>query len=191
MRQGVRWTSILGLLLAAVGLSYALDQKLTGKQELVKDPKLGVDLSKRGFIGQGMQKASPVTIVGDPTVNGAGLHVFAFGATSSNQSFVLPQGTDPATGKPFWSGSPSKGFKYVDKAGHNGPVKIVQFKRSSGGTVSFKALATGKNGPITIVPPNPGTGGCVLFTIVAGDRYHMLFDSQHDIIKKNDAKTFL
>src|SRR5581483_2053243 len=65
------------------------------------------------------------------------------------------------------------------------------FKRSSGGTVSFKALATGKNGPITIVPPNPGTGGCVLFTIVAGDRYHMLFDSQHDIIKKNDAKTFL
>src|SRR5579871_6481161 len=159
MRQGVRWTSILGLLLAAVGLSYALDQKLTGKQELVKDPKLGVDLSKRGFIGQGMQKASPVTIVGDPTVGGASLEVFAFGATSSNQSFVLPQGTDPATGKPFWSGSATKGFKYADKAGTNGAVKVVQFKKSSSGTVSFKALGVGKNGPINLVPPIPAPAG--------------------------------
>ena len=180
----------LGFVSLGVGIAYAADQTLLGKQEQVHDPKPGIDATKRKLLGQGLEKASPVTIVGDPTVGGATLSVFAFGATSSNQVFDLLQGVDPVTGKLFWSGSTSKGFKYADKSGANGPVKVAQLKKSKSGTVQFKALAVAKNGAVNVVPPNPGTGGCILFEIVGGDRYHMRFDASA-VSKKNDPKTFL
>src|SRR5262249_22486478 len=49
----------------------AADQTILGKQLQVKDPKPGVDATKRKGLGQGKEENSPNTIVGDPTMAGA------------------------------------------------------------------------------------------------------------------------
>src|SRR5262249_1907243 len=61
--------------------AYAADQTILGKQELVKDPKPGVDATKRKLLGQANEVGSTNTIVGDPTVDGATVTFFASGAT--------------------------------------------------------------------------------------------------------------
>jgi hypothetical protein len=175
---------------ALIGLGYAADQTILGKQVLVKDPKPGVDPTKRKVIGQGKESASPNSIVGDPMVDGAILTIFTEGATSANQVFNLATGTDPATGKPFWSGS-STGFTYKDKAGTNSAVTVAQIKRSNSGVFQIKVVAQAKNSPIALVPPNPGSAACILFEIGEGDRYHILLPpAPGSSIKKNDTKTF-
>jgi hypothetical protein len=175
---------------AFIGLGYAADQTILGKQVLVKDPKPGVDPTKRKVVGQAKEAASPNSIVGDPTTSGAVLTIFVEGASSSNQVFNLGAGTDPATGKPYWSAS-SSGFKYKDKTGTNSAVKVSQITKSSSGTFQIKAVAQAKSVPIALVPPDPGTSACMLFEINGGDRYHVLFPpASNSSIKKNDAKTF-
>lgn len=183
-------TSLVGVFVG-VGLLHAADQTILGKQLLVKDPKPGVDATKRKIVAQGKEKASGDTIVGDPTVGGATVTVFVEGATSANQVFLLPQGTDPATGKPFWSAAGS-GFKYKDAKGANGPVKLAQIRKSGSGTFQIKVVALGKNEPVTLTPPNPGTSGCMRLEVEGGDRYHVLLPpAPNSTVKKNDAQTFL
>src|SRR5262249_39376412 len=63
-------------------VAYAADQTILGKSLQVKDPKPGVDPAKRTIVGLGKEKNSPNTIVGDPTVAGAILTVFADGTTA-------------------------------------------------------------------------------------------------------------
>ena len=197
MRNRFRWSSgvaivaLVAVVATAVGVAYALDQKVLGKQLQVKDPKPnpGGDPLKRKVVDQAKEKPSDNTIVGDPTVNGAVLTISVTGATSTSQVFNLPQGIDPSSGKPFWATSGSTGFKYKDKDGTNSPVKTAQIKLSGGGTFQIKAVALGKNGPINVLPPNPGLGGCALFEINGGDRYHMLFVL--GTVKKDDIKTFM
>jgi hypothetical protein len=176
-------------LLALTAVGYAADQTILGKEVLLKDPKTGVDPTKRKIVGQGKETGSPNTIVGDPMVDGAILTIFTEGATSANQVFNLATGTDPATGKPYWSGS-STGFTYKDKAGTNSAVKVAQIKKSNSGTFQIKVVAQAKNSPISLVPPNPGTSACMLFEIGEGARYHVRL-GPGSLIKKNDAKTFL
>jgi hypothetical protein len=177
-------------LLALTALGYAADQTILGKQVLVRDPKPGVDATKRKIVGQGKESASPNTIVGDPTVSGAVLTIFTEGATSANQVFNLGTGTDPATGKPYWS-TASTGFTYKDKAGTNSAVKVAQIKRSNSGTFQIKVVALAKNSAISLVPPNPGTSACLVFAIGGGDRYHVLLPPvPNSAVKKNDVKTF-
>ena len=71
------------------------DQTVLGKEFLLKDPKPGVDTTKRKLVAQGKESASSDQIIGDPTVAGGSLTVSVTGATSASQVFVLPQGTDP------------------------------------------------------------------------------------------------
>lgn len=78
--------AVLGL----VSLVHAADQAILGNKFQVKDPKPGIDATKRTVVGQGKEKGSPNTIVGDPTVAGAALTVFANGAESSSQTYYLP-----------------------------------------------------------------------------------------------------
>src|SRR5262245_36021885 len=96
--------TIISLILASLlglGIASAADQTVLGKQLLLKDPKPGVDATKRKLVVQGKETASDDTIVGDPTVSGATLTVLLSGVSSASQAFVLPAGTDPVSGKPF------------------------------------------------------------------------------------------
>lgn len=195
MRSFSRFLAVATGIACAAGLAFAAEQTILGKSLTVKDPKPGVDATKRKIAGVGKEKGSPNTIVGNPTLagsaGGAILQVFAFGGTSSNQAFVLPQGTS-STGKPFWSQAGTTGFKYKDSKGDQGPVKSVSLKRSASGAFSIKAKVAAKNGPVNVVPPNPGTSGCVALKLgigAAGDRYSLQFgpDSQ---IKNSGAKLF-
>ena len=115
--------------------------------------------------------------------------VVANGAHLSAQSFVLAQGATGA-GRPFWSGTATKGFTYKDPKGEQGAVKSVNLKRSSRGTFPVKVAVSGKGGPVSVLPPDPGTDGCAALTLGqtpgAGDRYSLLFGPESTIKNSGD-----
>src|SRR5262249_5685504 len=140
------------------------------------------DATSRKVTGVAREKNAPDTLVGDPTkagsAGGAILQVVALGPNSSNQCFILPQGT--CGGKPCWKAAGSTGFKYKDPKGDQGPVKSVSIKRSPSGSFSIKAKVSGKHGTVLVVPPNPGTQGSIALDLgigpsQEGDRYSVQF----------------
>ena len=173
------------LLALAGSLAFAADQTILGRTLTVKNPG---DPAKRKVTGVGKEKASPNTIVGNPTVSGADLRVIANGTTPTDQTFALPQGTS-SSGKPFWTASGSTGFKYRDSLGDQGPVKSVKIKKSNSGTFSIKGLVSAKNGAVSVVPPNPGTDGFVTLSIIGGDRYCVQYGPESQI-KNKGTKLF-
>src|SRR5262245_41326703 len=147
---------VLGL---AATRALAVDQQILGNQLVVKNPSTA---DKRSFIGKAKELASPNPLVGDPTAAGvSSLTVRAEGDNPTEQSFLLPQGP-AANGKPFWSGSATTGFKYKDPRGEQGPVKLVQIKKTGSGVFLIKVKGSGKYQPLSVMPPNLGTGGCIL-----------------------------
>jgi hypothetical protein len=183
-----RYFATIAALVGCAGIAVAAEQTILGKSITIKDPKPGVDATKRKVTGSGKEKNSPNTIVGNPTTLGGVLQVFAFGGTPSTQTFLLPQGTSTITGKPFWTAAGSTGFKYKDSKGEQSPVKSVQIKRTPSGTFSIKAKISAKNGAVIVVPPNPGTSACVALQITGGDRYSVDFGPTSQI--KNSQKVF-
>jgi len=187
--------AVLMAVVGCVGLALAADQSILGKVLSVKDPKPGVDATKRKVIATATETGSPNTIVGDPTLlspaGGGVLEVSVTGAVDLSQTFVLPQGTSSA-GQPFWAAT-STGFTYKDPAGDQGAVKSITIKRSGAGTVVLKAKVLGKNGPIDVLPPNDGTTGCVALQLGVdagfGDRYSVQFGDDSDITNSG-AKAF-
>jgi len=176
-------------LLAAPSMAAA--QTILGKTFVVKAKP--PDPTKTSVKGNGAEKNSPDTLVGNPTLGGSAggavLDVRANGANSSAQRFVLPQGAN-SKGKPFWSGDATKGFKYKDPKGEQGPVKSANIKRSSKGAFTIKMMVTGKNGIVTIVPPNPGVSGCFALDLgidplASGDRYSVFFGPESKITNKD------
>jgi len=151
------------------GQAGAADQVLLGRTFQVKDGAPGVDATKRKVVGLAKEKASPNTIVGDPTLGGATLEVLADGANPTSQSFPLPQGTS-GTGKPFWKAT-GTGFVYKDPLSEQGAVKTLVIKRSASGNFVFKAVLLSKNAPINVLPPNPGSEAFVTLSLAGGDRY--------------------
>jgi hypothetical protein len=188
--------AVLTAVVGCAGLALAADQSILGKALSVKDPKPGVDATKRKVIASAKEESSPNTIVGDPTLlspaGGGVLEVSVTGAVDLSQTFVLPQGTS-SSGQAFWAAT-STGFTYQDPSGDQGAVRSVTIKRSAGGTVVLKAKVLGKNGPIDVLPPNDGTAGCVALQLGVdagfGDRYSVQFgdDSQ---ITNSGAKAFI
>jgi len=177
---------ILVTLLLVATVAHAADQTILGTKFVVKDPGAS---EKRKVSSKAKEKASPNTLVGDPTVDGATLTVRAEGATPSQQTFALPQGTN-GKGKPFWTGSATAGFKYKDRKGENGPVAKAAIKKSKKGvfTISFKA--SGKLGPVSVVPPDPGDGGCVLLELGGGDSYSVRFAPGDGKVTNKDGTMF-
>ena len=161
---------LLTLLLGAT-VVHAADQTILGTELVVKDPGTP---QKQKLTGKAKEKASPDTLVGDPTANGATLTVSASGETSSEQTFTLPQGTN-SKGKAFWNGDATKGFKYKDSKGENGPVSQAAIKKSKKGVFTLSFNASGKLGTLSVVPPNPGDGGCILLQLTGGDSYSVRF----------------
>jgi hypothetical protein len=173
-------TRILFALLLGATVAHAADQTILGTEFVVKDSGSAV---KRKVTGKAKEKASSNTLVGDPTVDGATLTVRANGATSTEQTFTLPQGTN-AKGKPFWTGSATSGFKYKDSKGENGPVAQAAIEKNKKGVFSIAFNVNGKvgtapGGPgpweVSVVPPNPGDSACVLLQLTGGDSYTVRF----------------
>ncbi|MCW5890884.1 MAG: hypothetical protein KIT14_10055 [bacterium] len=175
-----RWLGASWALLAMATGALAAEQTLLGNAFTVKNPT-GAN-AKRVVVGVAKEKPSNNTLVGDPTLagsaGGAILELFVDGDGPTQQRLVLPQGIDGA-GKPFWRATGTTGFQYKDAKGVNGPVKVVQLKRTTSGLFQIKIVLGGKYGAIDVVPANPGTGGCFALQIgqtgASGDRYSAEF----------------
>jgi parallel beta-helix repeat protein len=115
------------------------------------------------------------TLVGNPVLTGAMLTISATGTSPSTDTYALPPGRSSLTDKAFWSGDATRGYRYRDKAGENGPVKSLRIRKSIHGTFELRARVVGSLGPIAVVPPNAGTAGCALFEIIDGDSYSVAF----------------
>jgi hypothetical protein len=163
-------------------LAQAADQTVLGKQLLVKNPSTP---DKRKIIVKALEPATDNTL-GDPTVSGGSISVALYGGSESSQLFPLPQGLD-GKGKPFWSGDATKGYKYKDSAGVNGPVKGVKLKIKNG-QFQMKALISGKLGTVSVLPPDDGTAGCAQLSITGGDSYSVRFAD--GALKNKDGKLF-
>ena len=183
-----RWYAFGSLLVFAGSLAYAADQTILGNSLTVKNPSTP---DKRKITGKGKEKGSSNTIVGNPvTGTGGTLTIRANGGTPSVQAFLLPQGNDPNTGKPFWSGDAVKGFKYKDPKGVNGAIKVAQIKKSPSGNFSIKVVASGKLGTVLVTPPNPGDSGCVLLGINGGDTYSVAFPLGNGLVTNKGAALY-
>jgi hypothetical protein len=170
------------LLVFTGGLAYAMDQTILGNSITVKNPSTP---DKRKVTGKAKEKGSTNTIVGNPVMFGGTLTITASGGTPSTQSFVLAQGTDPVTLKPYWSGDAIKGFKYKDPKGSNAtgkPVKLAQIKKTPSGNFSIKVVVTGKLGTLLVTPPNPGTSSCILLGLTGGDTYSVAFKAGDGLV---------
>src|SRR5581483_559180 len=175
--------ALLAVLLVAT-VAEAADQTILGSQLSVNDPSTP---DKRKVVVKAKELGSTNTLVGDPTTSGATLVVSVAGATPGTETYNLPAGTSPMTGKPFWSGDAAHGFKYKDPKGENGAVKAGQIKVKNG-AFQLKAVASGKLGTISLLPPNPGTAGCAVLEITGGDSYSVLF-ADGNVVNKG-AKQF-
>ena len=155
-------------------MAIADDQQILGSGLLIKNPSTA---DKRSFKGKAKESSSPNPLVGNPVVDGATLTVRADGNNPTSQTFPLPQGTS-LSGRQFWSGNTTSGFKYTDSRGEQGPVKGVQIKKTGSGVFLIKVKASAKYAPISVVPPNLGTSGCILLEFGgAGDSYSVAFPS--------------
>ena len=170
MHRALLVLSIVAMLpLRALGT----EQLVLGNQLLVKNPSAP---EKRKVVVKAKETTSDNTIVGDPTLTGASITITAHGGTPTTQTYPMPNGTSSVTNKPFWSGDVTKGYKYKDAKGENGPVKTGLIKKTANGTFQIKAVLIAKVNPIDTVPPNDGTDGCATLTLGgAGDAYSMKF----------------
>lgn len=150
---------VLGMLLVLWALSprwgEAADQLILGRRIVLRGGGLRANVI-------GVEEASSNSVVGDPTIAGATLRIFANGATSTSQTISLP-----AT---QWAANFQNGYGFFGR-GLAGPVKFVRIRRNFLGKFFIKAQLTGSLGPITVVPPNPGDDGGMVLTINGGDRY--------------------
>ena len=182
-----RTTLAFGMICLVAGFAWAADQQILGNSNIVKNPSTP---DKRKVTIKAKEKASPNTIVGTPTMTGGTLQIVLSGGSPNSQFFALPTGISPTTGKPFWSGTTLKGFKYKDPKGDNGAIKTVQIKKSSSGGFSIKAVALGKLGVVTLVPPNPGTSSCMVLGLGGGDTYSVVFGPGDGIVTNKGATLY-
>jgi hypothetical protein len=180
----VRSLCTVATLLAFAGSALAADQPILGSQLQLKNPGAP---SKTSLKAAAKEKGSTNTLVGDPVVSGAVLTVRANGGTPSSQTFNLPQGSSPTTGKPYWSGNVTKGFVYKDSKLEQGPIKQVSIKKTSSGVFQIKIGGSGKVTPLTVLPPNLGTDGCVLLELGGGDTYSVQFPAGNGKITNKGA----
>jgi predicted esterase len=159
------------LVLPVLPVVHAADQTVRGNALVVKDSGAA---AKRKITVKAKETASDDTLVGDPTTSGATVTISVAGGTPSSQTFTLPAGVSPRTHKPFWTGDASKGFKYKDGKGENGPVKSARITLK-GATFQIKVTVDGKGGEVSVVPPDPGSAGCAFLTIGGGDSYSIQF----------------
>jgi poly(3-hydroxybutyrate) depolymerase len=149
----------------------AAEQTVLGATLIVKDKGTP---EKRKITVKARETASDNTLVGDPVADGASVTVTVDGMTSGSETYPMPAGTSALTGKAFWSGNATDGFKYSDKKGENGAVKSARLKLKNG-VFQIKVSVNGALGSVSIVPPNPGSAGCAFVALAGGDSYSIAF----------------
>jgi hypothetical protein len=191
MTRRAPWSTAAALLLVTVGTALAADQAILGRRFTLRDPQPGVDATRRSLLLLGKETGSIATLSGDPEQNTGGtVTVFVNGGSWTSETFSVPQGIDPGSGRAFWRAIPS-GFIYKDRDGTNGPVQAMRIRLSSDGTFELKIVGKGRLGPISLLPPNPGATACVRFDIGGGDSYHVLLPPEPSAtIGRNDDRTF-
>jgi hypothetical protein len=157
------------------GAARAADQTILGRKLVVRNPHSD-DPSHRAVVATARETSGTATVVGNPTVSGARLEVIANGTNPSAQVFPLPQGVG-ASGDPFWTAVGASGFRYRDRDGEQGPVRLVRLSRGRNGTFRMTAKLTAGSWPFDVVPPDAGTDGFLTISISGGDRYCVLFGS--------------
>jgi len=96
-------------------------------------------------------------LFGNPILSGARLHLQV---DAENQCFSMP-----GIG---WSRD-GPAYKYVDRKGLYGPVKVAWLRQVSNGAIQNKVVIDGKHGVVDIVPPNPGIRGDANFNVGASE----------------------
>jgi hypothetical protein len=134
-----------------------------GRSFVVKDPRPGVDPTRRRVTMGAKEQASGALIVGNPTVDGAALAIET-GATGD----VIDL---PAAG---WRAVRS-GFRYADKGGQFGAARSATIRRSANGTLVLRASLSGRKGTVNVLPPNPGTEAATAIVIHEGGTYCVHF----------------
>jgi len=132
-------------------------QAILGKSFLLRDPKPGVDPTKRSFTLSAKEVGSPNSVLGDPVANGAFVFVLLSGNTPSQQQFTLPPGA------PAWRAIKG-GFKYRSQ----GVIRSAQIKKTPTGTFTIKVTARGS---MALVPPSP-TSHVQLFLVLGGTDFY-------------------
>lgn len=171
----------LGWMLAT---AFAADQQILGRQLLVQAPSTP---EKRRIAGDAREWPTSNSVVGDPTVYGATLTIRVDGANPTEQTFPLPQRMN-RSGKWFWAGNSSNGFRYKDAKGEQGPVSSVKIRKTSNFLFLIQVRVSAQHAPLSIVPPDPGTGGCMLLELGNGDSYSVAFPT--GTITNNGANLF-
>src|SRR4051794_9294645 len=116
-----RIATTLALALATASLARA-DHVILGRKLLLSDPA-GNPRGRKVIVTAKEGPASPDALVGDPSVMGASVTVFAYGGTASEQTFTLPAiGWRPVRG----------GFRYSSGL-VGGAVRKVLFNRTATG----------------------------------------------------------
>src|SRR5262245_54611527 len=115
------------LLLFVAALAGAADQLVRGRKLLITNPT-GAE-SDRVVLITGRSYPSYVTLVGNPTVDGASLQVVSNGAHGTTQLLTLAAAGWTAT---------STGFRYIGPTTGD-PVRRVILKRTPGGVALVKA----------------------------------------------------
>ena len=159
LASGLRLATVL-VTLGAVS-AYAAQQMIPTQRLFVRNPDVGGDATKRRmFFKSKSGLGSLNTVVGDPMISGATLHVRL--ASGVEQCFDLP----PAG----WSAISTLGFVYTDFDGP-GAVTKASIKRGPSGVMAIKMSLSGRLGPLDIIPTPGETGFDVNIALVGGDEY--------------------
>jgi hypothetical protein len=159
------------------GIAMAADQLVPTKILLVKNPP--GDAAKRKVTFKVKQNVSAATVVGDPMLGGATLHLVL--TDGGDQCFTMP-----ASG---WSPISTLGFKYKDPSLANGPVKVASIKKTPSGTFLIKTVLKGSGATtIDVVPGDPTASYATNLTLGGADSY--CTGTGTATPKPNDDKTF-
>jgi hypothetical protein len=114
-------------------------------------------------------------LLGNPVLAGANLNLQV---DAENQCFSMP-----ASG---WIRD-GRAYKYRDREGQHGPVKVAWLRQVSNGSIQNKVVVDAKHRPVDIVPPNPGIRGDANFN-VGGSQY--CASTAGGTIQPNTDRTF-
>ena len=96
-------------------------------------------------------------LLGNPVAAGAKLNLQL---DAEDQCFSMP-----ASG---WIRD-GRTYKYLDREGQHGPVKVAWLRQLSNGSIQNKVVIDGRRGAVDIVPPNPGIRGDANFNVGASE----------------------
>jgi len=154
--------ALAALVLAPYGAARAAQQFIPTQTFYSKNPgPTGEMLGRKILFKSKAGPGSTNTITGDPTTNGAKLHVVL--GNGSDQCFDMPAGS--------WLPVSNQGFKYNGFNAGAGAVTSVLIKKTPAGLFSVKLRLAGANGELDIIPKSGTTDMNINLSLGGGDEY--------------------